>query len=304
MNLDDTHEHLQSLIRKQANEVNWSDLETILEYSAQQIRSSSRQATVALLPALACVAVGGESEKALPIAAAWTCYRLAAHLLDDVIDADAAESAPWRQWGTERAMNVGIGLIALAQTCLSQMTASASTQSEIQRTVSQSFLFAARGQAEPSRASGLEDYFQYIFRKSSAAFAGYAWAGARLHTRNKRLTQAFFDFGLACGTFIQILDDLENFTVRGMSDLATGVYTLPIIFALQETQHPDYPQLIDLLAQRTWNNGQHEALLKILNEMDVPIKVAQMAQRYAGKARAALQNFPESQVVFLSGLLP
>lgn len=103
-------------------EVNWADLSAVFEYTAQSNVGDCGMAAHVAMPALACVAVGGDAEQAIPLAASWELYYWAAALLDDMIDRDHPTRL-WHAWESGRTLNVGVGLLMAAQVCLSRLKA-------------------------------------------------------------------------------------------------------------------------------------------------------------------------------------
>ncbi|CAG0987026.1 partial Octaprenyl diphosphate synthase, partial [Anaerolineae bacterium] len=210
MDIHSVREQVSHLIREVAAEVEWPDIDCAIAQTLSAAVAEPRPSMLPLLPALTYLAAGGKGETAIPLTASWLLYRLAAKVLDDVADEDASGGVPWRNWHQGRAMNVGLGLIFLAQSCLARMQAGAAAQREIHEAISQMLAFMARGQAHPPTKPDLEDYMRYTYLKAGVFFGTFAWAGARLQTRNSRITRALLDFGSALGTLIQIYDDLDD----------------------------------------------------------------------------------------------
>ncbi|CAG0930555.1 Octaprenyl diphosphate synthase [Thermoflexales bacterium] len=305
MDLHLTQEQAFSLIRDVVTEVEWPDLEGATAQTISGSLSEPSPSLLSFLPSLTYLAAGGEGPAAVPITASWLLYRLAAKVLDDVVDDDAAEDAPWGKWPKGRAMNVGIGLMFLAQSCLSRMQASAVTQREIQETISQTLAFMTRGQAQPPTQPNLEDYMRYIYLKSGVFLGTFAWAGACIHTRSRRVTRALFDFGSALGTLIQINDDLTDLVgPKALTDWSSGIYTLPVIYALGHVEHPKHPQLSKSLeAYRAGESTLLRDILEIFDDMGVPTQCVQLAQLYLREAEHALHIFSGAQVEPLQQVL-
>lgn len=305
MDTNSVREQVSSLLRKTAAELEWSDLERAIEHTTSASVPEPRASLLPLLPALTYRAAGGKDTAVVPITASWMLYRLAAKVLDDVLDDDASEDVPWWNWHKGRAMNVGVGLIFVAQSCLAQIQAGAVAQREIHETISQMLSFMARGQAQPPTEPNLEDYARYIYLKSGVFFGTFAWAGARVHTRSRRIARALFDFGSALGTLIQIYDDLNDLVgPKALTDWLSGVYTLPVIYALNHGEHPRHQQLIKLLeAYKAGEINLLRDVLEIFDDMGVPAQCIQLARLYIKEAEHALRIFSSSQAEPLRQLL-
>jgi hypothetical protein len=148
MNLLKSQENCEMFVHQVVRELQWQDMHTILDYSFENSRTP-RAVAIANLPILACVAAGGKATAAVPVAASWQLYLLAASVFDDLVDADKPQ-AIWSQWEHGRAINTGLGLILIAQACLARCEeANAATQTDIQKMVSEGLIVSMEGQACP-----------------------------------------------------------------------------------------------------------------------------------------------------------
>jgi octaprenyl-diphosphate synthase len=284
-----------TFIRNVIRDLDWPDVDIIIGSELKQDRTNADPHGLAFtsLPVLTCVAAGGKAMQAIPLAASWRLYLLAATVFDDIADDDKPD-ALWSRWDVGRAMNVGLGLLFAAQTCLARIDANAPARADIQDSVGRALMLMARGQTYPPIQPALDLYFQHILSKSALFFAVFARAGARVHSRSSSALQAMFDFGLAFGTLRQIRNDVQNLASPQMlSDLESGVYTLPVIYALSCTDHPDHPRLRTLLdARQTWTKRDRGVICRILANMGVLTQCTAMAKIYGDKARHALRLFP------------
>lgn len=275
--------------------LDWLDLAHVIR--DRQLRSQKDYSAYSdTLPTWACLAAGGETMQAIPLAAAWVCYNMASDIFDDLQDKDGKQR-PWNQWEPERAMQVGVGLIAVAQTCLAQLNEAPAAQSDILGILGRTMALAALGQNIATRAS-LDEYFKHTLAKSGLVFAAVVYAGARLQTNEPSLLQAMYDFGLALGMLIQIRDDCRDLLPeQAASDLARATYTLPVLYGLSQQEHRLRPRLVALL--ETANDDHTLEIGRILTDMGALAYSLAVAKVYEQKALSALSVFPAARTVHL-----
>lgn len=114
----------------------------------------------ALLPALATCAVGGSTEEAVPLAAAWVLSNLASDLFDDLQDQDEKHH-PWIQWPPDQVMMTGLGLLFAAQQSLASLNTTQETHRAILERWARTGLLAAQQQAA-ERPHTTAAYFRQI----------------------------------------------------------------------------------------------------------------------------------------------
>ena len=266
----------------------WSDIVTAVDHQKNRIAGSS-YAYASILPILTCKAVGGKATQAIPLASSWILYDLASDIFDDIEDNDNKD-LPWNSWDPARAMKVGLGILAAAQVCLTQIQAEPEAFNEIQKEIARTFFIAARGQGLSMRKPLLSWYFEHILAKSGLVFSTIAWAGARLNTQNPRLLQTMLDFGLSLGLLIQIADDCYDLAPKKVQgDLSTGVRTLPLIYGFSQKEHPQHTRLLTLTADsHSLSQDEVEEVNQILIDMDALSYSISVAKVYEQKALAAL----------------
>ena len=277
----------------------WPDLTTVIDAYRDEMQGGEQPSYAELLPLLTCQAVGGSAELAVPVVAAWLFYNLASDLFDDLVDQDGKQRI-WNEWAPGRAMSVGLGLVAAAQICLSHLETNLSAQGAIIRRYGQTMAIAARQQHHQARICSLEAYFQHILGKTGYVIATVAWSGARLQTEDEVLLKALHEYGLAVGVMVQLLDDLRDLQPGSrLSDLAANTYTLPIIYALSQTEHPRYTELTKLLADDLTNRAIIDAIGDIVNEMGAMVYTLSLVKVYEQKALNALCALPKEHTIHL-----
>lgn len=260
-----------------------------------------------LLPIATCLASGGDGELAVPLAAAWILYDQASNLFDDLQDRDG-KPLIWNEWVPARAMQVGLGMIAAGQLCLSKLDAEPEAKQEIMAAYSSTLALAAREQAAVPQNPDLTSYLRHVVGKSGSVFATVAWSGARVHTDDAVALEAMRQFGIALGILLQLLDDcrdLWNGQVR--SDLSAETYTLPVLYALSQVDGSRRDQLVGLLQADAKSEAQFKAIYDILEEDGAASYSLALMKVYEQVALEALQQFPptstESLVAYVRSFL-
>lgn len=270
----------------------WPEIEAIIA-NRQQARINSANAWVDILPSLACAACGGDVEKSIPLAAAWSLYIFAGRIVDDIHD-DEGKGHLWNAAGTRQALPTALFVIGIAHMALARLQPPAQANGDILDAYGRVLSVAAQAQREQHSLSldalSVEVYFNNLVSRTAMAFATAAWSGGKLASANPETLTAMYNFGLAVGIAIQIEDDCEDLV---KSDLIAGIYTLPIIYGLSQTQHSGHSELVaHLSVPAKMSTSQVNTVAAILTEMKAFHWSRQMAGIYRVKAVEALAALP------------
>jgi geranylgeranyl pyrophosphate synthase len=260
-------------------------------------RAETVYAYVDTLPALTCAAAGGSTDKAIPLAAAWVFYLLASQLFDDLQDGDG-QDRPWGRGSAQATLSMGLFALGAAETALSHLGADANTLSEILAAFGKTMALAAGAQSQTIALAELtvDKYFRILAAKAGLIFATGTWSGTRLAgtAADPDVLNAIYQYGLNVGIAGQIADDCFDL---GRGDLTSHVFTLPVIYALSQKQHPAYPTLVKLLGARANETADWAAeVFDILHEFGAVAWSLQVARVYSEQALAALAPLPEERV--------
>ena len=146
---------------------------------------------------------------------------------------------------------------------------------------------------------GLKTYLSRIKRKTALLIALSCEIGARMCEASEENTKSLYQYGYYLGMAFQISDDVLDFmgdpSVLGKpvgSDVAGGLITLPLIYALQYS--PQSATLAELVTDQDLSQ-QYTADIVRLTVESGGIRYAQrIAERYAQKAVRYLTPFPPS----------
>ncbi len=144
-------------------------------------------------------------------------------------------------------------------------------------------------------------YLDVLQRKTSYLFSACCEIGAILGKASEKQQESLRDYGLNLGTAFQLIDDLLDFTsnddVLGKAagvDLLGGKVTLPLIY-LTETDHAAREMIRIVLNDGSYSTVAREDLLDAVERVGALERARLRADEYAEKARAALDNLPESE---------
>lgn len=254
----------------------------------------------ALRPTLclfACEALGGEWRKALPAAVALELVHNFSLVHDDIQDgAKERRHRPtvWAVWGVGQAINVGDALHALSSLVLCQVS-----DTEALRLLSQATLEMIEGQhldLEYERCLDLtvQDHLKMISKKTGALMACALELGALLGGADPKTREIFKNAGQDLGLAFQIRDDTlgiwgsEESTGKPASDLWKKKRTLPVIYALENTQ--SRTRVLEYLKSEHLTEEDINALKALLEEIGAKRYAQGLATSYARRALQALKG--------------
>jgi heptaprenyl diphosphate synthase len=224
---------------------------------------------------------------------------------DDVIDrGDRRRGVPTvtAEHGCHTAVTVGVWLLGrvaeLLIDCGPGALASAST-SIVRMCDGQ--IAEARDMFNPDRT--IDDYLRAIEGKTAELFALSAQLGAQLGEADPATILALKNYGRELGIAYQIADDLRDLTHddaatgrRAGNDLRQGIYTLPIIYALQAQ-----PDLRNLLTA-TPTTRDTARIIDIATHTGAIDRAREDCHRHTTAAQAALNQTPPAPTHLLKAL--
>jgi geranylgeranyl diphosphate synthase type I len=252
-----------------------------------------------ILSLLACEAVGGTWEDALPAAAAIELLHNFSLIHDDIEDQDPSRrhrATVWKLWGEAQAINAGDSMFALAGRALLETQMPTDALDTLARRFHDMSLSLTEGQFldmqfESRQDVTPEEYLDMIGRKTGALVAFSCFAGAIIGGASDQVRDALHDFGGELGMAFQIQDDIQGIwghpdaTGKAASkDLENRKKTLPVLLALQRAQ-PEHRQLLrDFYSQRSDDLSGIKAILNATNARVLSEDVVRRLQRQATSA--------------------
>lgn len=201
---------------------------------------------------LACQAVGGEPQQALPAAAAVELIHNFSLLHDDIEDNSPTRrhcTTVWKIWGEPQAINAGDGMFALAHLALQRLSEKGLPDDRVLaacQVFDQTCLALCEGQYldmsfEDRLDVDVDQYLAMIRLKTAALMSCSTRLGALLGSGDADLAARYARFGENLGLAFQIEDDLlgiwgeEKATGKPQaSDIRQRKKSLLIIYALQQ----------------------------------------------------------------------
>ncbi len=258
---------------------------------------------------LACQAVGGEPQQALPAAAAVELIHNFSLLHDDIEDNSPTRrhrTTVWKIWGEPQAINAGDGMFALAHLALQRLSEKGLPDDRVLaacRVFDQTCLALCEGQYldmsfEDRLDVDVDQYLAMIRRKTAALLSCSTRLGALLGSGDAGLATRYARFGENLGMAFQIEDDIlgiwgeEKVTGKPQAgDIRQRKKSLPIVYALQqEASLPVSEQRVHKVYRReVIDDDAIKIVLGSLQALGARQYAQQMALDYHGRALAELE---------------
>jgi geranylgeranyl pyrophosphate synthase len=223
-----------------------------------------------LLPIICCESVGGSPEKALPLCVSLQFFMAAGDVFDDIEDNDSPLALSSR-YGTAVANNIATTLLVLGEKAIARLQDKGGDNSVIVRildTVNSYYLTACEGQ-HMDLAHGNEinisenDYLNILSMKSASQIECSCYTGALLATENEEILNQFKEFGYNLGMLAQITNDIAG--IIDKKDIINKKITLPVIFALSQTEGPANSLLVKYYRKQAGADVMIEQISDILS---------------------------------------
>jgi len=257
---------------------------------------------------LACDALGGDLEAALPVAVAIEFVHNFSLIHDDIEDGDDTRHhrpTLWRVYGRDHAVAAGLALWTKAYETLDGATAGglpAERVLEARRVVNAACQNIIEGQHldlsfELRADVTLPEYIDMISRKSGALLSASLRVGAVLAGANDEQAMLFGDFGLKLGLAFQIRDDILGIWGEGSAtgkpvgaDIARKKKTLPIVHAFEQAVGPDRDLLRAVYGSPRIEDEDVDAVLAVLQRWNCRYFAQGLAEDYRASAMEALSR--------------
>ena len=261
-----------------------------------------------LMCLLACEAVGGDWQKALPAAAALELVHNFSLIHDDIQDGDMERRhrpTVWHLWGMAQGINAGDSMRGLGTLAL----LNGSTEHHPRK------IFAALEALESASLEMIEgqyldisyehqtsittdEYLDMVSKKTGALMECSFHLGALLGTDNLDTVESLRRCGRELGLVFQIRDDTlgvwgveESIGKPIASDIKRKKMCLPVVYALQTASGADKQYLHRLYEDsRPTQDGEVDEVLAILDRLGAMAHCQSLAQEHCRGALAALDG--------------
>ena len=257
---------------------------------------------------LACEAVSGEYQRALPAAAAIELVHNFSLIHDDIQDDDRERRhrlTVWSIWGKPQAINAGTAmriLAGLALLRLKEHNIPIQKQLLVQHIIDESSLTLIEGQyldiSYESRFDiGVTDYLEMISKKTASLIATAMYVGALLGTEDETLAKSFRDIGRNLGLAFQIKDDIfgiwgdEVKTGKPLgSDVKHRKKTFPVVYALEKATVDLREELIDVYSNGGIERDGVGRVMSVLDAVGAQYRAQRMAEKYCCEAMKSIDK--------------
>jgi heptaprenyl diphosphate synthase len=147
-----------------------------------------------------------------------------------------------------------------------------------------------------SKSTTFKQYLKRIGGKTAVLFALSLASGAHKAGCNRKMSSKLGVIGKDIGMAFQIIDDILDFTSKECSigkpafnDVIQGVYTLPVIYALESKYKKETEQALDMITE---DGGK--SLREVLEKTDAIDKSRKIAMKYIEKARKKTMELPDA----------
>lgn len=244
-----------------------------------------------------------DRDKTVALAAAVEMLHTATLIHDDIVDeADLRRNLPTIRstFGNSTAVYAGDYLFV---TCFKLMADYASSMRSLQKNSRsmEKILSGELGQMDYryNYNVSLEAYLDNISGKTAELFALSCSMGALESGANSLLTKKASDIGHNIGMAFQIIDDVLDYTQSETSigkpvleDVKQGVYSLPLIYALENGRQ----KLLPLLEKReALSEEEAYEVYRLVHEFDGVKKAQALADDYTQQALKIIKSLPKNQ---------
>lgn len=273
---------------------------TLLEEAAKGLVLSGGKRIRPALTLLGAAFGSKQDPAVIRTAAAIELIHMATLVHDDIIDRSPlrrGQPTVYALHGQEVAVFTGDWLLAKALLLLAEANAS-------QRMVelAKAMLHICEGEVgqftSRYKRISIYNYLRRIHGKTAALFSLSIAAGAEQNGVAGTVLRALTRYGIFFGMAFQIYDDIQDYTTDCSrlgkpvgSDISSGIYTLPLLYALEDEKVATQLQSLLTLPQ---NQQQAAAIVDLVCQSDGLARSQELLQRYAEKARRAIIDLPET----------
>jgi geranylgeranyl diphosphate synthase type I len=261
---------------------------------------------------MACEALGGGVQQALPVAVAVELVHNFSLIHDDIEDGDEMRhhrEALWHAYGRRPAVFAGIALWSIANQTLDRALAAGLSAERVlaaRGVLNDACLEMIEGQHQDLsfelRADvTLDEYIEMIGRKSGALLGASLRLGALVAGCDEECCDRFDSFGRKLGLAFQIRDDVLGIWGEGSAtgkpvgaDIARKKKSLPVVHAFQQVVGPDHDLLTTTYAKAELDEADVDEVLSVLQRWNCRYFAQGLAEDYRARAMEELSRTPIS----------
>ncbi|MFX1510317.1 MAG: polyprenyl synthetase family protein [Promethearchaeota archaeon] len=270
----------------------------ILYHAAHHLIITGGKRFRSLVTLLSCEAVGGSIAKVLPITVAAELLQTASLIHDDIIDQDdLRRGVPTvhKKYGHDIALLAGDFLIAQAFKIIGTHGSP-----ELVANIGAGGVRMCEGEVldlyitpEKEAAYTTEEYLKMIERKTAVFLEEAARTGAIVGEATKKEREVLAQFGSCIGFSFQLRDDVldiqatqQKLQKSTFSDFRMKRGNYPLLYTLENCSAADRKTCIDAINKHQWNT-----ILSLIDQCKAYEHTMELAQDYADRAKALLQEY-------------
>ncbi|MDR0778428.1 MAG: polyprenyl synthetase family protein [Methanomassiliicoccaceae archaeon] len=283
--------------------------DNLMAATIQYPRAGGKRMRPAMVLA-ACGAVGGDKEKAIPLAVAIEYIHNFTLIHDDYMDGDDKRRGMTTihvKYGGPTAILAGDALFARALEVIAKLDVPDSVMREVLKVVTRAVWDLARGQQmdvnnENGQEVTMDEYIETIRLKTSVLFAAGAAGGAMMGGADKKAVEAIHEYAMLLGVAFQMFDDVLGLigdpVKLGKSvgnDVRKGKSTVMVTHALKNIKDQKImKEFRSVLGKIDASEDEIQKARKIMeNAGSVDFAIA-MATDYTKRAIAKLDHLKQS----------
>lgn len=263
-----------------------------------------------LLATIACEAVGGSAESAMPFGVALEMVHNFTLVHDDVMDEDETRRGirtVHAQFGVPEAILAGDALFARAFEVVLDTEVEEPELVRLVDILARSVRLLAEGQQmdmdfEDAQAVTPDQYMRMIELKTAVLYQAAAQGGAVIGGAPVEQEDALAEYGRLVGLAFQIWDDVldlrsdqETFGKPVLNDIRNGKKTLIVVHALQELSGAERAQLLGVLGRKDAAAEELVAARDLLEKAGSVDHAAKVAQGLVSEAKERLKALKGSK---------
>lgn len=252
---------------------------------------------------LACEAVSGKFDSALPGAAAVELVHNFSLIHDDIEDGDEkrrGRPTVWKLWGVPQAINTGDAMDVVSYMAILELKVRPEMMVSVLKVFNETIMQLCEGQYldmdfQRRKSVTVEEYVEMITGKTAALIEASTTIGAMAATDDRDIIGHFKAFGHKIGIGFQIQDDILGIwgdpAKTGKSarnDIRNKKKTLPVLYALQYSKQKE--ELQALYAKETLTDADIDRIFRILTDAGAYEYTVGITKKYRDEALAELEG--------------
>jgi len=268
-----------------------------------------------LLATMACEAVGGRWEAALPFGTALEMVHNFTLVHDDVMDEDETRRGirtVHAQWGVPRAILAGDAMFARAFEMVLDSDVEGDRAVELVDILARAVRLLAEGQQmdmsfEDRKTVTADEYLKMIERKTAVLYSAAAQGGAIVGGAKEPVQEELFEYGRLIGLGFQIWDDVldlrsdqKTFGKPVLNDIRNGKKTIIVVDALSKLEGAARTEFLSVLGKKDATEKEllrAKDMLEAVGSIDHADRVANEHIARAKSHLAALKDGPHKDAL-------